>query len=285
MSSRCRLRSPFEGSPEFLRLIRGESFLSLPRIALEIARDVYPRLDINATLARIEPLAERVRQRIAPDAKPKTILGQVNWVLYVEEGYRGNDGEYYDPRNSYLNEVLDRKTGIPITLSILYAAVAEQVGVQVSGVNLPAHFMLRLDTPERPLFVDAFDGGAFLSEKDCRDRIAQKLGSSVDLPSDALDACSPAVTVARVLRNLKAIHLHGDDLFSALPVARRLAALEPDNLFEMRDWGLLAYRTGHPGEAVQPLSRFCEMAPPESEDREVVAAMLRAARRDLALSN
>jgi len=277
---------PFADSPEFLRLLAGETGVSLPRIALEIARDAYPTIDVDAQLGRIAALADRARQRCAADARPRAVLGQVNWVLFIEEGFRGNEAAYYDPRNSYLNEVLDRKAGIPISLSVLYAAVAAPLGLRLDPVNLPAHVVLRLDRDAAggSVFVDPFHAGAILDRDGCVDLVSKAVGRRVELADDQLAPATPPETVARMLRNLKAIYVRDDDYASALPVARRLAALVPTDLDERRDWGLLAYRAGRPGEAVGPLAHYGE-ARPGAPDADAVAEILRAARRDVAQSN
>src|SRR5262249_40900984 len=152
-AGRSRSRSlpgRFGHSPEFQGLLAGARTPSLIRIALEIARDAYPALDIGQYVARVEDLAARIRARCGGLLKPRKILGQINWALFVEEGFTGNQENYFDPRNSYLNEVIDRKTGIPISLSILYWSLADRLGVPLEGVNLPAHFMLRLPEPDAP---------------------------------------------------------------------------------------------------------------------------------------
>ena len=133
LSENCFVHTPFADSPEFQRLVKGSDNVQLARIALEIARDAYPDLDVEAYLKRIEELAARARSRFRPGAKVRDIIGQINWVLYVEEGIGGNWEEYYDPRNSYLNEVLDRKLGIPISLSVVYWTVAEHLGLPMAG--------------------------------------------------------------------------------------------------------------------------------------------------------
>ncbi len=164
----------FSDSPEFRRLLAGDGPVHLARVALEIARDAYPGLEIESYLARIHELAERVRNRCWSGARVREILGQINWVLYVEEEMRGNEEDYYNPRNSYLNEVLDRRLGIPISLSVLYQAVAEPLGLLMTGLNLPAHFMLRVDDGERTWFVNPFEGGGVMTSRGVR---AEALGA------------------------------------------------------------------------------------------------------------
>ena len=278
------VRSPFADSPEFRRLLGGETCVSLPRIALEIARDAYPKLDIDGHLARIDGLARRVADRCSWPAKTKAALGQVNWVLFVEEGLRGDEESYYDPRNSYLNDVLDRKRGIPISLSILYAAVAAPLGLELVGVNLPSHFVLRVVGEPGPLFVDPFHGGALLDRAGCDRLIEQATGRYTPLADSQLEPAGPGTIVARMLRNLKANYLREDDYASTLPVARRLAALDRDDMAEQRDWGLLAYRAGRPGEALAPLTRYLASTD-DAIDTAAVKEVVRAVRRDVIESN
>ena len=130
----------FANSPEFQRLVSGAEDVRLARIALEIARDAYPDLDVESYLKRIEEFADRARSRFRPGALVRDIIGQINWVLYVEEGIGGNWDEYYDPRNSYLNEVLDRRLGIPISLSVIYWSVAEHLGLAGGGCQFAGAF-------------------------------------------------------------------------------------------------------------------------------------------------
>ena len=140
-----------------------------------------PRWRSNVTWKRwtISPIVSEID---APSfSLPRKILGQINWALFVEEGYHGNREDYYDPRNSYLNEVIDRKTGIPISLSVLYRAVAERLELNLEGANLPAHFMLRLGDQAQPLFIDVFNSGDLLDRKGCEHRLSELIGRPVAL--------------------------------------------------------------------------------------------------------
>jgi regulator of sirC expression with transglutaminase-like and TPR domain len=278
------VRSPFAESPEFQRLLRRESRSDLVRIALEIARDAYPGLEIEQYLGKIEALADRVRDRCAAGAKPRAVLGQINWVLFVEEGYQGNTENYYDPRNSYLNEVIDGKLGIPITLSVLYAKIAARVGLTMAGMNLPGHFMLRAGFGDATIFVDPFHAGALLDRKGCERRISELLGQPVALSEEQLAPCSNDVVVTRMLRNLKAIYLEQKDYATALPVIRRLAALNQDDPHEQRDFGMLCLQLDRPAEAIEPLQAYLD-ARPQDQDADIIRPLLRAARRETALRN
>ena len=278
------LHHSFSDSPEFLRLLRGEDEPDLTRLCLELARDAYPALDVRSCLARIDDLADRVRDRCPEGAKVRHILGQINWVLFVEEAFRGNLDEYQDTRNSYLNEVLDRKLGIPISLSALYLAIAERLGLAMSGVNLPGHFLIRVGRKDSTIFVDPFHEGAFLDREGCARRASAALGRSIPLPDSILAPCSTGDMVARMLRNLKAAYLGELDFAAAVPILRRLVALSKGDLHERRDLGIALLRVGEPGESLAHLAAY-RAARPRADDAEDIAALIRVAGRDIAGRN
>lgn len=266
-----RTRSTYPPSPEFERVVRGDDRPRLDRVAFEIARDAYPELDIDAHLARIDELADRVRVRCRPGAPQRAVLDQINWALFVEEGYRGNTEDYFDPRNSYLNEVMDRKTGIPITLSILYWAIAERLDLSLSAACLPSHFMLRAEEDHGPLFVDPFHGGKFRDRNDCEWFLSGLRGEVVQLDDSQLGPCSAREVVARMLRNLKAIYQTVEDYPAALDVQRRLAVVADDPR-ELLDLGRLCMRLDRQGEAIDPLRAY--LAARQSGEGDQVAQRL-----------
>lgn len=265
-------------SPEFNLLVAGDERADLARIALEIARDADPCLDPIPYLAQIDTLAARAMPRIPDDATTEDVLRQVNWILYVEERFSGNEEDYYDPRNSYLSEVLDRRTGIPISLGVLYRAVAGRLGLSLSGVNLPAHFVLRADRGDgTPLFVDPFHAGALLDRDGCRRLVSSRAGSHVELCEEHLRPCSTAEVVARMLGNLRAIHLNAGDALAAAPVLRRLVALRPGEPGHRRDLGVVLLGLERPSEAIEHLSAYLEQAE-QPADAPSVRALIRQAR-------
>jgi regulator of sirC expression with transglutaminase-like and TPR domain len=276
--------SRFEDDREFRRLLQGESPIDLAQVALEFARDAYPRLEPEPYLARIDALADRARERCATVDRPRLVVGQINWVLFVEEGFHGNTEDYHDARNSYLNDVLDRKTGIPITLSVLYLRIAERLGLGASGVNLPAHFVLRVDHGGETLFVDPFHAGAVIDGDGCRRLVARLLGPGEKVDADQLRPCPATTVAARMLRNLKVIHFQQHDYMAALPVQRRLAALRRDDPEEQRDLGMLYLRLDRPADALEPLQAYLD-AEPRRTDAEEAAALIRAAKRAAAMRN
>ncbi|WP_422929766.1 SirB1 family protein [Singulisphaera sp. PoT] len=278
------MRLPFSTSPEFRKLLTREEPTDLMRIALEIAQDAYPHLDTEDYLGKVDALTTRIRERCPANSKPRGVLGQINWVLFVEEGYRGNGEDYYDPRNSYLNEVLDRKLGIPISLSALYWTLAGRLGLAMSGVSLPAHFLLKVGEDDSTLFVDPYHGGAILDQRGCEMRVSEIVGEPVRLTEAQLASCDHATVAARMLRNLKAIYLRNQDFFLALPVMRRLAALRVDDHEEQRDLGLLCLQLERPAEAIVPLQAYLD-ASPKAEDVDQVRTLLSVARREVATWN
>jgi len=278
------VRDPFAQHPEFRRLIQGDEDVDLVRVNLEIARDACPNLDEEEVFGQLEALADRVRDRCSSGAGARAVIGQINWVLFVEEGFRGNTEDYYDPANSYLNEVFASKLGLPISLSILYRDVARRVGLWLSCVNLPMHFGLRVAGREDPLFVDPFHEGRLLDLPECERFLGGLAGRALRLSTEEVAGCAASVTVARMLRNLKAIYLERQDYGLALPVVRRLAALRLDDLLEQRDWGMISLQADRPGEAIGPLTRYVE-ARPNAPDASSVRALLKSARREVAFRN
>ncbi len=273
--------SRFPDSPEFGRLVAGANDVHLARIALEIARDAHPELDIECYLEKIQQLAERTRDRCRPGSKIRDILGQMNWVLFVEAGLRANEEDYYDPRNSYLNEVLDRGLGIPISLSLVYWAVGERLGVALAGANLPLHFMLRFEEDGRTWFVDPFRGGAIYNRENCARKLSDIVQQPVVLTDSLAAPCAIRVVVARMLRNLKVVYGRRHEIASLLPVQRRLAALSQDDPAELRDLGLLYAQSNHLGEAIDPLKAYLETAP-LADDVQEIRALVEAIRHKIA---
>jgi regulator of sirC expression with transglutaminase-like and TPR domain len=270
----------FPESPEFLRLLDGNPRADLVRIALEIARDACPGLESAPSLRRLDDLAARVRLRVPEQAPTIALLQQINWVLYVEEGFSGNEEDYFDPSNSYLHEVLDRRTGIPISLGVVYRAVAERLGLTLHGVNLPAHFVLRADgEPAEPVFIDPFHGGRLLDRAACLELVASRTGTAIVLTEDQFRPMTTAEVVGRMLRNLRAIHLKGGDAVPAFAVLRRLAALEPNEAAHRRDLGIVALGIDRLDDGIEQLSAYLEQDGQAADAGRVRSLILDARRR------
>ena len=253
--------------------------IDLAEAALLCAQDTYPDLDIRSELDSLESLAAKLRNRLPADFSVTHRLVALNNYLFRELGFSGNMDEYYDPRNSFLNDVLARKTGIPITLSILYLEVGQRLGLKLKGVSFPGHFLVKVRVTGGELVLDPYAGGRSLSEEELRERLAQftDKDTAKELPlEDFLETASPRQILARLLRNLKAIYLEAKDFDKALGVMNRLVILLPDVPEERRDRGLVFARLECPRAAQEDLSHYATERP-QAEDTEQIAAQLAAA--------
>ena len=274
---------------ELLR--RDESRIDLAQACLMIAQDAYPALDVERYLGEIERMATRLRARVSrgPEAahSPEEQVIALNRFLFGELGYSGNTESYYDPRNSYLNEVIDRRTGIPITLAVLYMALGRRIGLPLEGVSFPGHFLVRLRLRGGMLVLDPFDGGAPLSEDDLRERLQRVVPKGIsgqvpvaELPLEQfLEPATARQILARVLRNLKAIYREADEPQRLLDVLNRMLVVAPDSSAELRDRGILYQRLECYRAALQDLSDYMEREPEAPDFDEVRARLMEVSAR------
>jgi regulator of sirC expression with transglutaminase-like and TPR domain len=262
-------------------LAQEDARIDLAHACLMIAQDAYPRLDIERYLGEIERVALRLRKRTAQDCGPEDRVAALNQLLFEELGYGGNADDYYDPRNSYLNEVIDRRTGIPITLSILYMEVGRRAGLPLEGVSFPGHFLVRLKMRGGVLVLDPFSGGMPQSENDLRERLQRVIPEGVagnapiaELPLDQfLEAATHRQILARVLRNLKGIYREIDKPERLLEVLNRMLVVSPDASAELRDRGYVYQRLECWRPALKDLTDYVEREP-EAPDLDDVRASL-----------
>jgi regulator of sirC expression with transglutaminase-like and TPR domain len=259
-----------------------EGGLDLGRAALAIARIEHPGLSVERELARLDALAARSAAAGAPDAR--TALERLLAFLFEEEGFRGNAAEYYDPRNSCLNDVLDRKLGIPITLSVLLMEVGRRVGLDVEGVGLPGHFIVSATLGGRRIFLDPFHGGAVLTPAQAAEVAARAVGRPVKLADAHWAPCGKRQILVRMLRNLKGIYARREDWPRALAVVDRLLALDAESPVHLRDRGtvLVRMRRLHEGAAAwdRYLRRF-----PNAQDADGFREELRRVRQKIGSLN
>jgi regulator of sirC expression with transglutaminase-like and TPR domain len=258
-------------------LSRPDPEMNLAEAALLVAAEEYPELDVRTYLARLDEMGVALRQRLDDEPRPERAIMALNHYLFQEQGFRGNVERYYDARNSYLNEVLDRRTGIPITLSTVFMEVASRAGLEVEGVGLPGHFVVRVHTPSRPLLVDPFHSGTILSETDCQDRLDRIFNGSVKLEPDMLRPCRRREMLERILRNLKAIYLREQDRHRALRVVDLLVRMQPGSAEDLRDRGILYAALDCYGFAARDLESYLSLAPgaKDAEDLAARATLLR----------
>ena len=242
--------------------------IDLSRAALLIAQAEYLDLDIPHYIQVIEDLGQRVRSN-TPDDTIMAPIQTLNHILFDEERFRGNEEEYYDPRNSFLNDVIDRKVGIPITLSVLYMEVARHAGLNVRGVSFPGHFIVKHETPEGPLFVDPFYGGMVLEKEHLAQRLRLAGGGFMPFRDHHLAASTDAQIVTRMLNNLKGIYASRRDYDKVLTFTQMLLDVSPWDLDEVRDRGKVHLQLKDYRPALSDLETYLQFSP-DAEDAEVI---------------
>jgi len=234
----------------------------LAAAALAIARVEYPSLDPAPYVALLDRMGEEAAARL--NVPREDSVRAFNEYLYDEQGFTGNRERYDDPRNSFLNEVLDRRTGIPISLAIIYLEVARRAGLRVDGVNFPGHFLLRAaqpDTGSDTLIIDPFHGGALLSEYDCRQLLRSHVGDEAAFDSTLLIPATRHDIVVRMLVNLKRLYVRMRSFPQARFVSTLLLSIDPAAISELRDRGLLAYHLQDFSGALRDLEEYLRLIP------------------------
>ena len=265
---------------EMMRL--PEERISLARAALLVAASEYPQLDAARYVERLDAMAEVVRGRIGGEMNPLDIIAGINRHLFDEEGFVGNSEDYYDPRNSFLNEVLDRKTGIPITLSTVYLEIAERLKLPLVGVGLPGHFLVK--HPYFEVLIDPFAKGRILSEDDCREQMKQLLGEEVPFHKAYLNGVTKRHIVLRMLNNLRTIYVNARQFQKALRISDMALAVAPGSALEWKQRAGLLIQLRRPGEAIAGLNRYLE-ADPDAEDAKEIQQVLAHLRKSMAQLN
>lgn len=253
----------------YQELQQPETQVSLARAALYIAQEDYPNLAVDDYLAMLDRMAETLRQRLPGDRYPLKIIRAINDYLFTELNFRGNSIDYYDPRNSFLNQVLERRVGIPLTLSLVYLELAQRVGFPMVGVSMPGHFLIRPMVSEMDLFVDPFHQGEILFEQDCRNRLKQMFGEAAQLEPQHVAPITPATFLVRMLTNLKLIYLRNRDVPKTLDAINRILLIYPEAVGEWRDRGLILYQQGLLDKAQLDLERYLYQHPEAADAFEI----------------
>ena len=241
----------------------------LAQAALVIARIEYPKLDSASYLERLDAMGAAGRRAIdrrideTGDSSRLSCITGFNQYLFDDQHFVGNRDRYEDPRNSCLNEVLDRRTGIPITLALVYIEVGRRAGLRVDGVNFPGHFLVRLPEDDGDdtagVILDPFHGGARLSEQDCRRLLRKHVGSEVAFSRSLLTPPTRSEIIVRMLLNLKRTYVHMHSLPQARDVTELLLAVTPSALSELRDHGLLASHLNDMTTALRDLQTYLQL--------------------------
>ncbi len=252
---------------------RPDDQIELLHAALLIAADEYPALQTDKYLTQIDSWAENIHQRLPNDANIETRVQFLNSFLFKELGFSGNVKNYYDPRNSYLNEVLDRRLGIPITLSVVYLELGQRLGLCLEGVSFPGHFLVKLPYDEGTVVLDPFNGGISLGEQELMSRLKAIFHFDIDDLAPFLTTASNKEILIRMLSNLKGIYKNVDHAEKMLEVINKILLIDPDRSHEYRDRGLLLQSMECYHAALYALQTYLHIYP-EAEDAELMREKL-----------
>jgi regulator of sirC expression with transglutaminase-like and TPR domain len=276
-----------QAAEQFEQMARGpDETIDLVRGALLIACEEYPELDIEGCVGVLNGFAEALRKRLRPDIGPTDSIRALNRYMFEELGFHGATEDYYDPRNSFLNDVLARRTGIPITLAIVYMSLGRGIGLRLEGVSFPGHFLVRCPVHDGTAILDPYHKGASLGIPDLQKRLAPVQGKA---PSRAEVAAllAPARAreiLARLLRNLRGIYMHYRQLPQALSATSRILALSPDNAREWRERANLHLALECFRAALADFQSYLALAP-EADDAEATRARVVELQRTCSMLN
>lgn len=253
---------------QFAQLVkRPEDRIELVEAALLIARTVYPEIKNSDYTRLLDAWGGRLRKQTSPSSSAGDILRELNRIMFEEEGFKGDADNYYDPQNSFLNRVLERKKGIPITLSLVYSEVGCLAGFPVHGIALPGHFIVGLFHEAGTLYIDPFNRGEVLAERECRKMIEVRFGREAAADASWRNPAGKKTILKRMLRNLKAIYHHfGHDL-QTLEMIQWILAIDPDAPAELKQRGLLYEAMGNFASAVLDFKHYLEVAPSAEDER------------------
>lgn len=273
-----------EARRRFARLVaQPEASIELAHAALLVAAEEKPGLDVERYRARLYEFGLTARERIAR-ASEANAVATLNNFIFDELGFAGNQSDYYDPRNSLLSDVLDRRTGIPISLSVVYMEIGRRAGLHVEGIGLPGHFIVRAEGEGiESTLIDPFNG-KIIDVDDCQERLDTTYGGQAPLTEAHLRPVSTREILARLLRNLKGVYAGVGLHRRALSVIERILLVAPDAVEERRDRGALLAQLGRYSEAVIDVQAYLKSAP-NLPDAERVAEGLKQMQTQLARLN
>jgi regulator of sirC expression with transglutaminase-like and TPR domain len=270
---------------DFVRLMsRSEADLDLAHAALLVAAESHPDLDVQGELQRIEAWADELKQHLEPSFNNLQKLARLRRFAFEQLGLRGDANDYYSPSNSLLHEVMSRRRGIPLTLSILFLELGWRIGMPIEGVGFPGHFLVRLAGEEQDVILDPYRRGVQVHEEDRRRMLEEITGGRLPYDDAMMASVGKRDMIVRLLRNLKAAYLREQDDARALLAVEKLLVVLPEDPEETRDRGLLRYRLHRYGPAAEDLARYLERRP-AAADRARIEEHLANLRRMIASLN
>lgn len=250
--------------------------IDLAEAALLVSTHQYPELDIPANLARIAAMSRDLESRIGPQAPVTERIAALNQYLFDELGFGPNAENYYDPRNSCLNDVIERRLGIPITLSLLYIEVGRRIGLPLQGVSFPGHFLVKCAVEDGTIILDPYAAGSSLGMADLQNRLREVRGGEVSraIVSSLLVAAEKRDIILRLLRNLKAIYLRAQQLTLALPIMHWIVIVAPEQVPELRDRGMIYQELDCFRAAIADFQRYLELFPNCDDAEDIRTRMI-----------
>jgi regulator of sirC expression with transglutaminase-like and TPR domain len=250
--------------------LRDDNQIRLDEAALLIAAEEYPSLRLDAYISALDEFALDAKLRMSPADDPEACVLQLRDYLFGDLGFSGNQEDYFDARNSFLNDVIDTRTGIPITLSLVFIEVARRLRLRLCGVGMPGHFIVRFDKDNgTALLFDPFNAGRMLTEDDCREMVSGMYGDALAFHPSFLRAVSPRQIVMRMLQNLKGIYSRSGEHSKCLDVVEQGMLLKPDDARNLRDRGMALVGLGRLHEALEDLEEYLRQIPRASDKSEV----------------
>jgi regulator of sirC expression with transglutaminase-like and TPR domain len=255
-----------------------EEAFPLDRSALAFAIEEYPGINIQSYLRKLDTYAASTEVLVGLDRKPVNVIEGLNEVLFVQEGLRGNSEDYYDPRNSFLNEVLDRKLGIPISLSVIYMEVAKRISFPIQGIGFPGHFLIKHVAKDREIIIDPYNRGKILTLSECQELLDKSHDGALHMNSSLLQPMDKRSIITRMLYNLKGIYTQKEQYQKAISVIDKILMLNPLAPTELRDRGLLFMQTSLFAKALADLESYLRdtVVPEDSSYIENHVKMLRS---------
>ena len=249
-----------------------------------MACEEYPQLEVTPYIDRLDRMADAVQEILRVEDTPLIAIEKINTVLFDQFGFRGNSEDYYDPRNSFFNDVLDRRLGIPITLSALYLEVSRRLKFPIVGVGMPGHFVVKYATRTEELFLDPFYHGEILSRDACRARIQEMFGESISFTERLLEPVTNRQILSRMLNNLKVIYLKARAFDKGLAIVDMMLMADPDDIEQFRDRGLLRLQLRQFEGAMRDFEHYVRNGP-NATDREEIEDHLKELKRIQAMMN
>ena len=260
--------------PKFTQEInQPEEDIDLAKAALYWAMTEYPHLDPEIYLKTLDTMGEELRQQLPKNFYPLKIIQSINNYMFEQLKFRGNSQNYYDPSNSFLNQVIERRTGIPITLSLVYLELASRIDFPMVGIGMPGHFLIRPSFEEAGIFIDVFNGGELMFELDCEEKLQQIYQKPIKLESAFLPVVSKKQLLVRMLTNLKFIYINSNSILKALSTVEFILSVFPDNAQELRDRGLIYYHLGELDKSAQDLELYLTMVPNASDSSLIISLL------------